>query len=123
MFAFAPRVVIINPYQFITEAAISYTSSGPISTLLTDTHMSLGSSPFTSLHTLFSTAHLEQYADGRGHAHHADTHHRHFALAANRLLLHHMADKLLLGGHLWKVKRHGGRDRQRHVIEIKGRVG
>lgn len=50
---------------------------------------------------LRASSHLEQYADGGGHAHHADTHHRHLVLAADRLLLHHMADQLLLGGHLF----------------------
>lgn len=50
----------------------------------------------------FLTSHLEQYADGGRHAHHTDAHHRHLVPAANRLLLHHMADQLLLGGHLWR---------------------
>lgn len=58
---------------------------------------------FTSPLLSFCPPHLEQHADGRGHAHHADTHHRHLVPAANRLLLHHMANQLLLGGHLWKV--------------------
>lgn len=48
--------------------------------------------------------HLEQDADGGGHAHHADAHHRHLVPAAHRLLLHDMADQLLLGGHLCKEK-------------------
>lgn len=43
---------------------------------------------------------LEQNADGRGHAHHANTDHGHLAPGANRLLLHHVVDELLLGGHL-----------------------
>lgn len=46
--------------------------------------------------------HLEQYADGGCHAHHADSDHCHLVPAANRLLLHHMADELFLSGHLWK---------------------
>lgn len=65
--------------------------------------------PITVLFSLFSTpatcvSHLEQDADGGGHAHHADAHHSHLVPAANRLLLHDMADQLLLGGHLCKEK-------------------
>lgn len=51
-------------------------------------------------------SHLEQYADGRGHADHADTHHRHLVLAADWLLLHHMADQFLLGRHLFTGEDH-----------------
>lgn len=49
-------------------------------------------------------SHLEQDADGGSHAHHADAHHRHLVPAAHGLLLHDMADQLLLGGHLCKEK-------------------
>lgn len=52
----------------------------------------------------WAPTHLEQDADGGGHAHHADAHHRHLVPAAHRLLLHDMADQLLLGGHLCKEK-------------------
>lgn len=68
----------------------------------------------------FVSSHLEQYADGGGHADHADTHHRHLVLAADWLLLHHMADQFLLGGHLFMGKGHRGSkvgDLQFRVIE------
>lgn len=96
MFTLLSVMVIINQYQFVCQAVSSFLFVLFSNTLTPPTHMSL------LIVSLFAPPHLEQDADGGSHAHHADTHHRHFVPAANRLLLHHMADQLLLGGHLCK---------------------
>lgn len=114
MFTFVPFTVIITTN--LSFSLLSY-----ILPLFLFQHYLLTHTRITRL--LLFPSHLEQNADGRGHAHHADTHHRHLVPAANRLLLHHMADQLLLGGHLWKIKRHGWRvrDRQRHASDTEAK--
>lgn len=89
-------LLIINQYQFVRWAVTSFL-------FVLFSHTLTSPDTYVTSHCLsICPPHLEQDADGGSHAHHADTHHRHFVPAANRLLLHHMADQLLLGGHLCK---------------------